>query len=121
MLDADGAYVRTVELNAGWNLVDGEYYYKAGNRLPVGRTEIDGSKYYFVDGKMQTNFVTEDGLFDHYLDFCYGADGRGITGPGWISLNGNWYYLNSDGVMQTGWQKINGKKYYFNASGVWIK
>ena len=54
VLDADGAYVHTVELNAGWNLVDGEYYYKAGNRLPVGRTEIDGSKYYFVDGKMQT-------------------------------------------------------------------
>ena len=75
----DGAYVRTVELNVGWNLVDGEYYYKAGNRLPVGRTEIDGSKYYFIDGKMQTNFATKDGLFDHYLDFYFGSDGIWIS------------------------------------------
>lgn len=126
VLDADGAYVRTVELNAGWNLVDGEYYYKAGNRLPVGRTEIDGSKYYFVDGKMQTNFVTKDGLFDHYLDFCYGADGRGITGPGWISLNENWYYLNGQSQYVKGWAVIDGKKYYFatgteyaNENDVW--
>lgn len=126
ILDADGAYIRTVELDAGWNLVDGEYYYKAGNRLPSGRTEVNGSKYYFVNGKMQTNLTTVNGLFDGYYDFCYGADGRSITGPGWVSLNGNWFYLNSQSQYVTGWAVIDGNKYYFktgteaaNDSDIW--
>ena len=125
-MDADGAYIRTVELDAGWNLVDGEYYYKAGNRLPSGRTEVNGSKYYFVNGKMQTNLTTVNGLFDGYYDFCYGADGRSITGPGWVSLNGNWFYLNSQSQYVTGWAVIDGNKYYFktgteaaNDSDIW--
>lgn len=40
---------------------------------------------------------------------------------GWISLGGNWYYLNKNGVMQTGWlQDSNGNWYYLDSTGKMI-
>ncbi|BCZ45067.1 hypothetical protein psyc5s11_11340 [Clostridium gelidum] len=40
---------------------------------------------------------------------------------GWISLDGNWYYLNKSGVMHTGWlQDSAGKWYYLDFAGKMI-
>lgn len=33
---------------------------------------------------------------------------------GWISYEGNTYYLDKNGVMKTGWCKVNGSWYYLN-------
>ena len=40
---------------------------------------------------------------------------------GWLTYNGNRYYLNSSGAMVTGKQLINNKYEYFNAFGILIK
>ena len=38
---------------------------------------------------------------------------------GWITYNGNWYYLDNSGAMKTGWiRDTNGNWYYLYSSGV---
>ena len=113
VLDEDGGYVLTADLHDGWNLIQDEYYYQAGSRLAYGKMEINGSTYYFKDGKMMTNMASKDGVFDGYFDYCYGADGAMLTGAGWKSINGNWYYLNNRSQYIKYWARIDGKMYYF--------
>lgn len=113
VLDEDGSYVSTEDLHDGWNLIQGEYYYQVGSRLEYGKTQINGNTYYFKDGKMMTNMVSKDGVFDGYFDYCYGADGAMLTGAGWKSINGNWYYLNNRSQYIKYWARIDGKMYYF--------
>ena len=113
VLDEDGGYVLTADLHDGWNLIQDEYYYQAGSRLASGKMEINGSTYYFKDGKMMTNMASKDGVFDWYFDYCYGADGAMLTGAGWKSINGNWYYLNNRSQYIKYWARIDGKMYYF--------
>ena len=113
VLDEDGGYVSTVDLHDGWNLIQDEYYYQAGSRLASGKMEINGSIYYFKDGKMMTNMASKDGAFDGYYDYCYGADGTMLTGAGWKNINGNWYYLNNRSQYIKHWALIDGKTYYF--------
>ena len=113
VLDEDGGYVSTADLHDGWNLIQDEYYYQAGSRLASGKMEINGSTYYFKDGKMMTNMASKDGVFDGYFDYCYGADGAMLTGAGWKSINGNWYYLNNRSQYIKYWARIDGKMYYF--------
>lgn len=36
---------------------------------------------------------------------------------GWQQIGGIWYYMNSSGAMTTGWQQIGGTWYYMNSSG----
>ena len=42
---------------------------------------------------------------------------NGTYAKGWKKLNDVWYYFSEEGVMQTGWQKIDGKWYHFASSG----
>lgn len=36
---------------------------------------------------------------------------------GWTSINGQWYYFDSNGYMKTGWINDNGNWYYFYDNG----
>ena len=39
---------------------------------------------------------------------------------GWLSYNGNWYYLDENGVMVSNRSiTIGGTVYYFDASGIY--
>ena len=70
----------------------------------------DGKWYYYENGKMVTGWKLVDGEW-YYL----GSDGVMVTG--WIELGGIWYYLSDSGAMVKGWQTISSKTYYFNDSG----
>ena len=39
---------------------------------------------------------------------------------GWQQINGQWYYLATNGAMVVGVQFIDHRMYRFNAQGVWI-
>ena len=44
------------------------------------------------------------------------------TKTGFVTINGNSYYINEDGSKQKGWLELNGKKYYFNTTtGIQVK
>ena len=49
----------------------------------------------------------------------------GTVKTGWNQVNGNWYYVNSDGSVKTGWLNDGGTWYYMDANGVmqtgWVK
>lgn len=38
-------------------------------------------------------------------------------GIGWKLVNGDWYYMDSNGIMQTGWVNYKGSWYYLYSSG----
>ena len=51
-------------------------------------------------------------------DAWYFFNPDGYMATGWISYNGNWFYLRDDGEMvRNRWQKISGKWYYFEDDG----
>ena len=72
-----------------------------------GWIEEDGSWRYYVDGEMQTGWLTlEDGRY--YLD------GQGKRLSGIQTIDGEVYYFAKDGVLRTGWVQKNGNQYYFD-------
>jgi len=107
----------TVNLNtsmiAGWQLIDGKwYYYNTNGEKQTGWVKVGGKWYYMnSDGVMQTGWQKVGGKW-------YYMNKSGVMQTGWVKVSGKWYYMNSSGVMQTGWQKIGGKWYYLNSSGV---
>lgn len=61
----------------------------------TGFKSVDGSKFYFNNGKLVT---------------------------GWQNIDGNTYYFNKDGDMHTGWLTVKGgDKYYMDKDGVVTK
>ncbi len=47
-------------------------------------------------------------------------DSSGAAVSGFISYNGNVYYLDKNGVMKTGWIKSSGSWYYMNDKGILV-
>ena len=46
LFDADGIYIGSSnDMKLGWNLINGEWYYKYGANLLNGKAEIDGKEY----------------------------------------------------------------------------
>ncbi len=63
---------------------------------------------------MQTGWLKDiDGNW-YYLT----SDGSMATG--WVHDGNTWYYTNSSGVMQTGWIMVDSKWYYLNTSGAMV-
>ena len=50
------------------------------------------------------------------------ANVQAATKTGFVTINGDSYYINKDGSKQKGWLELEGKKYYFNTkTGVQVK
>ena len=131
--DGDAPDEATSRTAAGWNLIDGVWYYLDADGTPVTGWVQDGGNWYYTDsrGAMTSGFKIVDGrryylnasgvlqtgwfLIDGYYHY---ADENGAICSGWIVVDGIRYYLRSDGLMMSGWQNIDGKKYFLNASGV---
>ena len=96
-------------MKLGWNLINGEWYYKYGANLLNGKAEIDGKEYCFENGIMMKNTASTANL----SEYCYGEDGIRLSGTGWKLLDGKWYYLNSKSEYITGWAMIGTERYYF--------
>ena len=53
-------------------------------------------------------------------DICYYFNKSGylVTGiSGWITVDDDWYYLNTDGPMATGWILVGNEWYYMYSDG----
>lgn len=112
--------VRTVtyDLSSGYSSTAGRTitHYFSPNYYKNWR-KIGGYWYYYDDNNnVVTGWITDNGN-RYYLDPS--TEGRMVTG--WKQINGYWYYFNKIdspiGKMLTGWQYLSEKWYYFNASG----
>lgn len=132
--DGDAPDEATSRTAAGWNLIDGVWYYLDADGMPVTGWVQDGGNWYYTDsrGAMTSGFKIVDGR-RYYLNASgvlqtdwvlvdgnyYFADENGALLNGWVYTDNAWYYLSpvSD-KMLSGWQYVGGKTYYLNASGV---
>ena len=46
------------------------------------------------------------------------ANVQAATKTGFVTINGDSYYINKDGSKQKGWLELEGKKYYFKTKSV---
>lgn len=119
---------------AGWNLINGVWYYLDADGTPVVGWVQDGGNWYYTDshGAMTSGFKIVDGK-RYYLNasgvlqtgwilvdgYYYFSDESGVTLYGWVCTDSAWYYLSPvSGRMLSGWQYVDGRTYYLNASGV---
>lgn len=122
-------YTDGFDLKTGWCLVKNRD--DNGNWDPVHRTD-----WYYFDktGKMLKNVIIDGytigpdgkGLYSEakHNDLSKGQQGefaKTITpiGSGWHSINGNWYYYNSDSMPLT--NTITPDGYKVNENGIWIQ
>ena len=108
-------YYENGEMVTGWKTIDDETYYfkKADGTMVTGLVEINKQKYYFAeDGIQQFGWITID-----EKTYYFEEEDTGWMYKGLKELDGNYYFLDSEGVLQKGcWQTIDGKRYYFRSS-----
>ena len=100
----------------GWQEIGGQtYYFHSAGRMLTGWQKINDNIYYFLSaGRMVRGVVTIAGE-----SYKFGTDGILIAklNPGWLFIEENWYYINTDGKSSVGWQSIGGYWYYFENDG----
>lgn len=78
---------------------------------PAGRTSRTTAIIFDEENALQTLWQDIDGN-RYYL----GTDGA--MAVGWLELDSGVYHFNAEGVMQTGWQTIDTSRYHFDDSGI---
>ena len=108
-------YYKNGDLQTGWSLISGKwYYFNSSGIMQTGWLQLGGKWYYLnSSGAMVTGWGSIDGKWYYF-------NNSGAMQTGWLQLGGKWYYLNSSGAMVTGWGFIGGKWYYFNNSGAML-
>ena len=103
----------------------------------LGKLQFSETYFSYKDG-FPSNYVGELSYGNHRVSFdgnyisgascfVYGVDhwmylkNDGTYAKGWITDNGNSYFLDENGFMKTGWQYLGDKFYYFNNSGIMLK
>ena len=78
-----------------------------------GKWEFTGEHWKWKEGNGKyatSTWKSIDGVWYYF-------DTNSNMTTGWQQIGGIWYYMNSSGAMQTGWQQIGGTWYYMNSSG----
>ena len=109
------------ENTVGWHSDGkGSWWYQTGassSEYAIGWYKIGTTWYYFnASGWMMTGWVHaswQDGPKEWW--YC-NSDGA-MEYDKWISYNGGWYLLASDGHMLNGWVERDGKTYFLDGSG----
>ena len=78
-----------------------------------GKWEFTGEHWKWKEGNgtyATSTWKSIDGVWYYF-------DTNSNMTTGWQQIGGIWYYMNSSGAMTTGWQQIGGTWYYMNSSG----
>ena len=78
-----------------------------------GKWEFTGEHWKWKEGNGKyatSTWKSIDGVWYYF-------DTNSNMTTGWQQIGGIWYYMNSSGAMTTGWQQIGGTWYYMNRSG----
>ena len=125
----EGDSVETMSIpaghSAGWQLIDGKwYYFNSAGKARTGWVK-SGSKWYYLDPEdavMKTGLYQVGGKW--YVSNASGA----MAANAWAQADGDWYYATGSGALKTGWHKSGGKWYWLQpeknglmASECWVK
>lgn len=81
-----------------------------------GKWEFTGEHWKWKEGNGKyatSTWKSIDGVWYYF-------DTNSNMTTGWQQIGGIWYYMNSSGAMTTGWQQIGGTWYYMNSSGAMV-
>lgn len=81
---------------------------------------VSASAKWVKDSKDNWNWVEDGGKAVGWKSIdgkWYYFNTDGIMYTGWLKDSGEWYNLSNNGQMNIGWNKIDGKWYYFNENG----
>lgn len=116
VFDENGYLEGTVGSKAGWQKLDGHWYYYTEDGQPYNGW-LD-QQWYILNGKMQTNCVVP-AMNGEESQYSYvGTDGT--IQNGWIKLGygglriSGWAYSENGKLVETGWRKIGQYWYYFD-------
>ena len=129
----DLAAAQKSNVQSGWEIKDGQKYFRDNNGNRISGWLFDDSNLYYFDpytNAAVTGLNNIDG-YDYYFDPT-----TAVAQSGWLYINGNYYYFDkknyqsASGITniddhlyyfnptsfteQTGWQTINNNTYYFN-------
>ncbi len=98
----------------GWYLVDSHWYYVQNGQLVTDDiVSINGVRYAFAhNGQMIANDYFYDEDTERYV--LFGASGAQVTTTGWYMVDGEWFYVDTQGYLLSGSHVIGGVGYYFN-------
>ncbi|MCI6061712.1 MAG: MBL fold metallo-hydrolase [Dorea sp.] len=99
----------------GWQKIGGKWYYMYDSGIMASSTWI-GNSYVDASGGWIPNAAKNEWLSSGGRWWYRHGDGS-YTRSGWESIDGKYYYFDSEGWMVTGWQKSNGFWYYLLESG----
>ena len=103
-------------MQTGWQEIDGNiYYFLSAGRMARGVVTIAGESYKFGTDGIFIAKLNPGWLFIEENWYYINTDGK--SSVGWQSIGGYWYYFTSEGKMVTGWQEIGGQTYYFHSAG----
>ena len=106
-------------MNKNVTVKGSKYYFDANGKGYEGYHTIGGKEYYFVDGKLMTNYA-----------FClngnyYALDANGqkqtIKNNAWTKVGNKYYYVKDGSICYGGVYKINGSYYAFDYDGYMLE
>ena len=97
---------------------DNWYYYDSNGRGAEGITTVKNVTYYFLAGKMQTDYSFEENGYLYYFDI----DGimqvkRNFDKDGWVQVGTDWYYVKSKELAKNQLVQSGRYTYYLDYSG----
>ena len=97
-----------------WEEINGnKYYYVDGDRIRNQGMKIDGYWYYFDnEGAAYCSRWREKGSDRYYYD----AEGHMVSGKG-LKIGDYWYYFEESGAMLRGWRDKGNDRYYYDVDG----
>lgn len=113
------------KMQTGWQTIDGkEYFFQPVRDMENYHFNSDEEKWLYSSngkipyGALYMNTITPDGsMVDE--NGAKIVETANTIQQGWLSENGNWYYILSDGTrFSNGWKEIGGKLYYFGSDGI---
>ena len=108
----------------GWLLYNGSWYYFNDGYMYADTWVYNNTYYVGCDGRMVSGWYDcsyKTGKYSYSSWMYLNADGTKYQG--WLSYNGNWYYINSEGHMVADciqYCKESGNYYVFDANGIMI-
>ena len=125
VVNEQGEVLGTATIKANqWIYINGhKYCYEEDFNAYQGFREVDGKKYYFINGCLYTSdepgisTVKMDNVLYAYNNLGEVVEEVKVVANQWVYFNGEQYYFDDDLNPYQGIKEIDGKRYFFFTNG----